>query len=306
MIKILIADEISLDGLKLLPANKYHVKASFGISNRDIINKFGDFDVLVIRSIRKIDRDFLSKSSFKIIATCSKGTDHIDTEFAKTKSIKVINAEDSNNISAAEHTLTLLLCIYKNIIFSDKLVRKNKFSFYGYKRNELYGKSIGIIGFGKVGSYVGKLCSAFGMNVTANDTDGAVRKKNSDFKFKSLNYILKNCEVVSIHIPLTEKNLNFISKDKLKLLKPDCVLLNTSRGKVLDEEFLYKQLKEKKIYFAGLDVMCNEPNVNRKFFDLDNVILTNHIAGKTIESRERISGNIFKSIDENFYKAGKI
>lgn len=111
--KILIADEIDLCGVSNLPVNKFTVKTHFGISNEQILKTYTDFDVLVIRSIRKLNRDFLSKANFSLIATCSKGTDHIDIAFADTKGIKIINADDSNNISAAEHTLALILSIFK-------------------------------------------------------------------------------------------------------------------------------------------------------------------------------------------------
>ena len=300
MKKILIADEIDLCGVSNLPVNKFTVKTHFGISNEQILKTYTDFDVLVIRSIRKLNRDFLSKANFSLIATCSKGTDHIDIAFADTKGIKIINADDSNNISAAEHTLALILSIFKKINFSDKLVRQNKFSFYDYERNEVYGKSIGIIGFGKVGSYAGKLCKAFGMKVYANDTDINVRNKNKKIEFRSLNFILKNCDIISVHIPLNEKNIKFISEEKIKSIKSNTVFINTSRGDVIDEKYLFKALKNKKIKYAGLDVFSNEPNVFSGFGGLDNVLLTNHIAGKTTESRKKISENIFKNI-KNIY-----
>jgi len=298
MIKILIADEIDLSGTGILSKKKFQVVSKFGISNAEIIKSYNNFDVLVIRSIRKIEKDFIEKTGFKVIATCSKGTDHIDCDFANKKKIKILNADDSNNISAAEHTLALILSIYKKINFSDKLVRENKFSFYNYERNEIYKKSIGVIGFGKVGSYVGKLCEAFGMKVYANDTDANVKKVYKNFKFKNLKFIFSNCEIITIHIPLNKNNFNFISKEKLMLLNKNSVIINTSRGDVLDEKYLYKMLKNKKIKYAGLDVMSNEPNVFKGFAALDNVLLTNHIAGKTVESRRNISVNVFKNISE--------
>lgn len=302
MKKVLIADEIDLSGISNLPENKFTVKTHFGITNKEILRSYNDYDILVIRSIRKIDKEFLSLSKYSVIATCSKGTDHIDVAYAVKKGIKVINADESNNVSAAEHTLALMLSIFKQINFSDKLVRENKFAFYDYERNELSGKKAGIIGFGKVGSYAGKLCKAFGMEVFANDTDAEVRNGNKNFNFRSLNFILKNCDVVSVHIPLNKKNFKFISEEKLKLLKRNSVFLNTSRGDVVDEKYLFKALKNKKIKFAGLDVFSNEPNVFRGFASLDNVLLTNHIAGKTAESRRKISDSIFKSIHKLYVK----
>lgn len=300
MIKVLVTDEIDLSGTALLSKKKFYVECNFGINNSEILKKYNDFDILVIRSIRKIDKNFLDKSSFKIIATCSKGTDHIDVEYAVKKGIVILNAYDSNNISAAEHTFALILSIFKKINLSDKLVRENRFTFLDFERNELFGKSIGIIGYGKVGSYVYKISEAFGMKVFANDADKNVLKNNKGINFKSLNFIFKKCDIVTIHIPLNKKNYLFVSKEKLDLLNKNSVLINTSRGDVISEKHLYNLLKNRKIKFAGLDVMSNEPNVFKGFASLDNVLLTNHIAGKTIESRKNISKNIFKSI-YNFY-----
>jgi len=300
MIKILIVDEIDIHGLKKLSGNKFSTKCEFGISNSEIIKSYNDFEVLVIRSVRKIDKDFIERTNFKLIATCSKGTDHIDLEVAKQKKIKVINVAEGNHISAAEHTLGLILSIYKNINFSDKLVRENKFKFYDYERSELNGKNIGIVGFGKVGSYVGKLCEAFGMNVYANDIDEAVRLENKNFNFRSINFILENSDIISIHIPLNKSNYKFISREKLNLLNVNSVLINTSRGDILDERYLFRMLKNWKIKSAGLDVFSNEPNVYKGFAALENVILTNHIAGKTIESRRRISESVFIQIKKFF------
>lgn len=294
--KILIADDIDTTGLKLLPKNKFIAECKFGISNSEILSSYNGYDILVIRSIRKIDKEFIDKSSLKVIATCSKGTDHIDTDFAKQAGMAVLNADDSNNISAAEHTLGLILAIEKRILFSDSLVRKGKFNFYNYERNELKDKKIGIIGFGKVGSHVGKLAEAFGMNVYANDIDKKVKIKNKNFNFKSLNFIFKNCDIVTIHIPLNKDNYKFISKEKLNILNSDSVFINTSRGDVVDEKHLLSLLKNNKIKFAGLDVFNNEPFVDKTFRGLDNTVLTNHIAGKTLQSRRKISENIFNQI----------
>ena len=115
-----------------------------------------------------------------------------------------------------------------------------------------------------------------------------------------MEYICKNCDIISLHIPLNNFNNNFISKNKLGLLQKDSILINTSRGKILDENYLIRLLEKKKIKYAGLDVFNSEPNINNRFFGLNNVVLTNHIAGKTIESKSKMSEEIILKI-KNFY-----
>lgn len=295
MIKILIADKINLTHLPLFPKNKFLVTTFDNIPNSEIIKKYNDYDVLVIRSIRKLNRKFLSKTNFKIIATVSRGTDHIDLAEAKKQKIKVLNIERGNSAAAAEHTLALILAVSKNIIFSNQCVRKNKFTVYDYERFELEGKTIGIIGFGSIGSLVGKYCKALGMEILVNDTNKKVIAKNKNFKFVSLDYLLENSDIITVHIPL-ENNKNFLSKDKLRKLKPSAILINTSRGEVLDENYFIKILQQRKIKFAALDVFKNEPRINPQFFTLPNVLLTNHIAGKTTESSSKMAEEIFKKI----------
>jgi D-3-phosphoglycerate dehydrogenase len=230
----------------------------------------------------------------------SKGTDHIDTDFAKQRKIKIINSESGNTISAAEHTLALILNILKNINLSDKLVRQRKFTFYNYSRSELYGKTVGVIGFGRVGSHTGKLIKAFGGNVIANDIKRSVKLKHRDFSFRRLDYLLRKSDIISIHIPLNKDNVNFIDGKKIEQMKNGVILINTSRGGVIEEESLIKNLQSGKIGNAGLDVFRNEPYTDKRFLKMKNVLLTNHIGGKTTESINRMLTEISKKVNKFF------
>ena len=301
-IKILIADKIDLSNIKMLPKSQFTVVVNFGISNSAILKSKVSYDGIIIRSTRIIDEAFLSKCNLRIIATCSKGVDHIDVNYARKKKIAVIICQEGNNISTAEHTMGLILTIFKKICYSDNLVRNGRFGFIDFNRRELDGKKIGVIGIGKVGSHVVKLSEAFGMEIFANDIDYEVRKKYTHLQFKSLNYILKHSDIITLHIPLDKRNYNFISKEKLDLINLDSILINTSRGKIIDEKHLIKLLRQKKIAFAGLDVFHNEPDINIDFFKLDNVILTNHIAGKTQESSIKIAKDVLEQVRNFFVK----
>jgi D-3-phosphoglycerate dehydrogenase len=296
VIRILVADKVDEKYFKIFDKNLFIIEFKIGISNSEILLLPAKYHILIIRSTREINKQFLDTCKFKVIATCSRGTDHIDVKTAKKNKIKILYSENGNYVSTAEHTVALILAIYKKICFADKLVRSGNFAGTDFETYELKGKKIGIIGIGKVGSYVAKLASAFGMIVYANDIDREVRLKNPHLKFKSLKYIITNSDIITVHIPLNKFNENFISQKKLELLKKNSVLINTSRGKVIEEKYLLKMLKEKKIFFAGLDVFENEPFINKRFFSFENVILTNHIAGKTVESKHKIVEEILLQI----------
>lgn len=300
-IKIVIVDKINLDALSVFSKNKFEVVTDFGITNEEILKKYSGFNALIIRSVRKINEGFIKRCSFKIIATCSRGFDNIDVSSAKRKKITVLNIEKGNSVSAAEHTMGLILSAMKNIPYSDKLVRSNNFLNYDYKRNELLGKKIGIIGYGNVGSYVGKLCKAFGMKVYANDTDKTVVKKYSKVEFKPLNFLMRNCDIITLHIPLSEKNFHFFNGEKMDLMRKDSLFINTSRGEVVEENELLVKLKKNELRYVCLDVFENEPDVNPQFFTSSNTILTNHIAGKTQESAMKMAKEIFIKV-RDFYK----
>ena len=299
-IRILIADKINLSGLKFLPKKYFHVYYKYNLSNIELLEKYNNYDALVIRTVRKIDKNFLKKCNYKLIASCSKGLDHINVNSALKQNIKIVNSEEGNSVSAAEHTFAFILAIMKNIFYSDVLVRNGKFGFYDFRRNELKGKIIGIIGMGKVGSIVAKYSAAFDMQILCNDIDKNVIKKYSNYRFKNLDFILKNADIVTFHIPLNNDNRNFMTEKRLKLLNNNCILINTSRGEIIDEKFLIKQLKNGNLYYAGLDVFKNEPEINKSLIGLKNAVLTNHIAGKTEESTQYISNDIFMQVKNYF------
>jgi len=299
-IKVVIVDKVNLDSLSVLDKKRFEVVTDFGISNENILKKYSDVNVLVIRSIRTIDEKFINRCRFNVIATVSKGFDNIDVAAAKRKKIAVINTEKGNSISAAEFTMALILNAMKNISLSEKLVKEGMFEFYDYQRNELIGKKIGIIGYGNVGSYVGKLCKVFGMKVYANDTDKKVREKNLNVDFKNLKFILKSCDVITVHIPLSKKNFHFIDKEKFDCMNSDTVFINTSRGNVIDEKELIRKLKRNELRYVCLDVFENEPSLNKELLKFGNTTLTNHIAGKTQESAVKMAKEVFLKIKKYY------
>lgn len=306
-ILIIIADDISLDGFDTLLKYGCSVIVKTGLSNNELLNYLkglkSDISAviyLIIRSVRNIDKDFIQSlsclKSLKYICTASSGTDHIDIEYAKKSKIKIINTPDANYISAAEHTFGLILSIVKNINNADFEMRNNIFTPEKFTNYELYGKILGIVGVGRVGSRVAKYARVFGLKILGNDIDVKVKKKYPWIKFVSLKHLLMHSDIISFHTPLNNSTENLLNRYNISLLKKNAILINTSRGSVIQESALISMLNDRKIYYAGIDVFQNEPYFNKEFTKLDNVILTPHLAGKTTESKKRISLHLVNAI----------
>ena len=301
-IKVLIADKVNLCNIGILRKSKFSISFKYGLSNDELIHlsQTTDFHVLFIKSQRKLDKIFLSRCNFKVICTASKGLDHIDTDYAAKRKIKIVYSESGNSISAAEHTMALILDSFKKTHYADMLVRNGKFNDWNYDRHTLNGKKIGIIGTGKVGTVVAKYAKAFGMEVLANDTDKIVVKNNRDLKYYTLDYLLKHSDVISVHIPMEERNRDFINKSSIDKMKNNIIFVNTSRGGVVDEKYLIKKAKINKNFFIALDVFKNEPDVTTELKGLKNAVFTNHVAGKTLEGEQGIGKDLFMQVNFMF------
>jgi phosphoglycerate dehydrogenase-like enzyme len=183
-------------------------------------------------------------------------------------------------------------------------MKKGEFAAH-FKNFELLGKTIGIVGVGRVGSYVARIARSFNMNILGNDIKSSVVKKYKWIKFLSLNKLLRTSDIISIHTPLDKTTVNLLNRNNLQLLKKNAILINCARGGIVSENDLLDFLKKKRFYYAGIDVYVNEPKVNPKFRTLQNVVLTPHLAGKTVESKQRISVQLAEKIVSYFSKKSK-
>lgn len=301
-IRILISDNVNLKYVDILDKSKFYVDVNLSLSNNDLIkySHVNPNSILFIKSRRIIDKAFLSRCNFDVIATASKGVDHIDVEYAVKRNIKIINSESGNSLSAAEHTWALILGAFKKILTGDYHVRNQMFDNWHYERNTLNGKKIGIIGTGKVGLIVAKFANSFGMKVLANDISSDVKRNNKHLKYYSLDYVLRNSDIITIHIPLDKRNKNFFDKKTLDKMKNNVIFINTSRGDVVDEDYLIEKVNSEKNFFIALDVFKNEPFVNEKFKKISNGLFTNHVAGKALEGEQDIGKELFLQV-KNMY-----
>ena len=283
--KILICDTLNSKVLEELQSLGECIDISASESkDQDLVLEINDAEIAVIRSSTQLTKEIIEKANnLKIIARCGVGVDNIDVEFAKSKNIKVTNSPTANLISVVELTIALIINAARKINLSDTHLKDGKWNRKEFIGMELSGKQLGIIGFGKAGRLVSDRMKSFGMSISFYDP--YVIDWDGPEKRLELDELLSTSDVISIHVIKTEETENLISKEKLDLLKKNAILINTSRGGVLDEDYLIELLKLKKIYGAGLDVYSKEPPKNIDNFADINLITTPHIGASTNEAQ---------------------
>lgn len=311
--KILANDGISTIGIKALEAKKFKVYTEKVEQEKltDFINK-NDIEILLVRSATKAKKDLIDKCpNLKIIGRGGVGMDNIDVEYAKKKGIEIINTPASSSSSVAELVFTHFFSLSRFLFDSNrKMPLEGETKFKELKKkynkgNELRGKRLGIIGFGRIGQEVAKIGIGLGMDIIAHDKYVSSMnvdlsffdKQKISFKIKTttLNDLLINSDYITIHIPkINQKPI--ITKKEFKLMKDGVIIVNTSRGGIIDEEVLLEYINAKKVKAAGLDVFINEPEPNIKILMNENVSLSPHIGGSTIEAQNRIGLELAEKI----------
>ena len=283
--KILICDNLNQQVYKELETIGDCVDISKSNSrDKDLANHIKDCEIVVIRSATKLTKEVLDKAEqLKIIARCGVGIDNVDLDFAKSKSIFVTNNPSANLIYVVELTVALIISVSRKLSLADSHLKKGEWNRSQFLGNELYGKTLGIVGFGKAGRLVADRMKSFGMSIVFYDP--YVTDWNGSEESIKLDDLLRTADVVSIHVIKTKDTENLISKDMLDLLKPSSVIINTSRGGVLDEDYLFELLESEKIFGAGLDVYSNEPPKNVDRYNGLNLVTTPHIGASTNEAQ---------------------
>lgn len=301
MAKIYITRKIPDAGIKLLKDAGHEVDISEkdGVLTKDeLINtlKAKEYDAVLPLLTDTIDGDvYDAVPTAKIFADYAVGYNNIDVEEAKKRGIVVTNTPGVLTDSVAEHTFAMILSITARIAEGDRFTRRGMYDGWAPELllgMDIKGKTLGIIGAGRIGSQVANIAkSGFGMNVIYFDI-----KKNDEFEKatgaefrESVEEVLKEADVVTLHVPLLDSTRHLINKERLGVMKPTAYLVNSSRGPVIDEDALVEALREKKIAGAALDVFENEPALADGLSELENVVITPHIASATIETRQKMS-----------------
>ena len=276
MPKIAIVDKIHSDGIKLLEDNpKFQYEIIEDLSKKNLISKLPSFDGITLRR-GKIDAEILEKcKNLKVISRHGVGYDNVDTKFLKENNITLLITATTASVSPAEHIMFMILNISKGIDLYDNAVRSGKFASIMHMKNnnnfELANKIILIVGFGRIGRQLIKRCLGFEMKVNVYDpfVDQKTIESFGGIKVNDLNNGLKEADILSLSVPLTEKTHNMINLEKIKMMKKSAIIINTSRGSVVNEKDINEALSKGIIYGAGLDVFEKEPPDN------DNLLLTN-------------------------------
>jgi lactate dehydrogenase-like 2-hydroxyacid dehydrogenase len=253
-----------------------------------------DADAVLCMFYDKFDAEIMDQCpKIKIISTYSVGYNNIDVHSAKERGIYVTNTPDVLTNATADLAMGLLLSVSRNIVKGDNTIRNGEFKSWTptwFLGLDLFNKTVGIVGLGRIGQNFAKKARAFNMNIIYHSS-----KKNHDFdnefgaKLVSMETLIKESDFISLHVPLTDKTRYMFGKKEFDMMKNSAVIINTSRGAVIDEDALANALMDNLIYGAGLDVFEDEPNVNPKLISLDNVVLTPHIGSSTYETRIRMA-----------------
>ena len=299
--KVLIADQINEKGINELK-EVAEVIVQTDITNEELINSIKDFDAIVVRSRTKVTLEVIEAADkLKIIARAGVGVDNVDVKAATEKGIMVVNAPESTSITVAEHTMGIILSLARKISIADKSVKDGKWEKNRFMGIELAEKTLGVVGMGRIGTHVATRCKAFGMEIIVSDpylTETIASKLG--VKIVSLEALLRNADVITIHVPLTDETKHFISRNEFNMMKENAFIVNCARGGIINEDDLYDALSEGRIGGAGLDVFEREPPEGNPLLTLDNVVATPHIGASTREAQRDAAIIVAKEIKKVF------
>lgn len=258
-------------------------------------------DAILTMLTEKVDKEAIDTfTRCKIVANCAVGYNNIDVEYAKSKGLIVTNTPDVLTDATADIAVALVLACARRFHEAEKMMRENRFT--GWKPDmllgqDLKGKTVGIIGAGRIGYATALRLRAFGTKIVYHSNNKSVRFE-TDLKAKrsSLKKLLSAADIISIHLPLSNSTYHLLDSVKLSLMKPSSIIINTSRGEIIEEKSLIELLKKKKIYAAGFDVYEGEPKVNPDLLKLENVFLLPHIGSATVETRTAMATLAAKNI----------
>ena len=294
--RVVVADRVGKGGLDMLAATPgLEIVNVAGKGADALVQAINSAHALIVRSETRVTADLLTRAPhLRVVARAGTGVDTIDVAAATRRGIAVMNTPGANTVSAAEHAFGLLLALVRHIPGAADAMRRGEWERKRFEGTELRGKTMGIVGLGRIGGHVGQIARAFGMNVVAHDPFlHAERAAEMGIRLLSLDQLLRTADVVTLHVALTEETRHLINEQRLSLMKPGAVLINTARGELVDERALADAVTAKRIAGAAIDVFGVEPlPAESPLRGIDRIILTPHLAASTAEAQERVAQEV--------------
>jgi D-3-phosphoglycerate dehydrogenase len=295
--KVLVSDPVSDEGVQII-AEVAQVDVRTGLSEEEIISIIGEYDALLVRSGTQVTADVIAAGKkLKVIGRAGVGVDNIDVKEATERGIFVINAPGGNTISATEHSLALMLAMARNVPAASNSLKAGLWQRNKFMGTELYQKTLGIIGLGRIGSEVAKRARVFGMNVLAYDP--YISTESADklgIVSASLPEVFAQADFITIHAPKTSSTQNLIGAKELSMMKDGVHIINCARGGIIDENALYEAIVAGKVAGAAIDAFEKEPPGDIPLLQLEQVIATPHLGASTQEAQVKVSVQVAEQI----------
>ncbi|HOP85313.1 MAG TPA: phosphoglycerate dehydrogenase [Syntrophorhabdaceae bacterium] len=306
--KVLIADQLSEKALEILKSNNLEVDVRVGLKAEELKEIIGGYDALIVRSATKATREIIEKADkLKVIGRAGIGVDNVDVAAATEKGIIVMNTPQGNALAAAEHSIALMFAAARKIALADRTMKQGKWEKKALMGIEIYGKTLGVIGIGNIGSLVAEKALALGMRVIAYDI--YVSKEFAESKGIELvdfDTLLKESDFIAIHVPLVKDTRNLINKDAIAKMKKGVIIINVARGPIVNEKDLLEALERGHVACAALDVFEQEPPPPDNPLVLsDKTICTPHLGASTQEAQDKVAIDIAHQVVD-FFKYGVI
>ena len=301
--KVLVCDSIDKIGVEILSKAGMIVDYQPDIALEKLMSLVSDYDVLVVRSRTNVSKDVIENgNSLKVIARVGVGLDNVDTNYAKSKNIQVINAQEAATNAVSELVIGSMISLARLIPYAHSELSKGNWIKKSLMGTELSGKYLGIVGVGNIGRNVGRIARALRMNIIGYDIYPISREYINEVSMinADLNTLVESSDFITIHVPLSSDTYHLFDKKLLSRMKKSGYIINTSRGGIVDEIALHDLLKDQKIAGAGLDVFEIEPPTNRKFLEMPNVLGTPHIGAQTKEAQELAARVIAEKLIHRF------
>jgi D-3-phosphoglycerate dehydrogenase len=297
-VRVLITERLSEQGLELLRKD-FRVDVRPELASGDLVGEIAPYDALIVRSATRVPAEVLDAAvNLKVVARAGIGLDNVDVDAATRRGIMVVNAPRSNVVSAAEQTMALLLAQARNVPQADASLRSGRWERARWEGVELEGKTLGLIGLGRVGSLVSQRAAAFGMRVIAFDpfVSGERAREIGVDVMPTLEALLVQADFVSIHTPGAAETEGLLGAHELSLMKPGARLINTARGGIVDEEALAKALHDGHLGGAALDVFAEEPVTDSPLFHHERVVVTPHLGASTREAQDKAGATVAEMV----------